>query len=85
MLTERNSLRQSNRDVGDSTSKFIPQSLIGNERRNSAARAPSSPSKMPAGLKIDDHSWGGEGKIVSSPIAQWGDISCVIFNFFSNN
>ena len=42
MLTERNSLRQG-RDVSDS--KFVPASLL-NERRNSAARAPSSPSKM---------------------------------------
>jgi len=46
MLTERNSLRQS-RDVGDATkSSFVPQSLVNSDRRNSAARAPTSPSKM---------------------------------------
>ena len=43
MLTERNSLRGQGRDVSDV--KFVPQSIL-NERRNSAARAPSSPSKM---------------------------------------
>ena len=46
MLTERNTLRQS-RDVPDaSKTTFMPQSLINSDRRNSATRAPTSPSKM---------------------------------------